>query len=184
MKDTRERLSHLTLALHWSIAALIICLMAVGIYMAENKVYSLYPVHKSLGALVFVLALARVLWRLVNGMPQPLTAQRNWQTTLASAVHWVLLIGTVLFPLSGLMMSVMGGHGLQFFGLEIIASNPNPDMPGRNLPLNADLAKLGRQIHSLLIPVMGAAIALHIAGAIKQQMAGTGIVPRMLGRKV
>lgn len=184
MKDTRERLSHLSIALHWTVAIFIITVMAVGMYMAENKVYALYPLHKSFGALVFVLALARVLWRLVNGMPQPLVPQHGWQHTLARVVHWVLLIGTVLFPLSGIMMSVMGGHGLQFFGMEIIASNPNPDMPGRNMPLNGTLAKLGNEVHESLAPIMATALVLHIAGAIKQHMAGTGVLRRMLGRKV
>ena len=42
MKDTRQQFSKITISLHWSVALLMIALLAVGIYMTEKKDYSLY----------------------------------------------------------------------------------------------------------------------------------------------
>ncbi|WP_340689638.1 hypothetical protein [Candidatus Ruthia endofausta] len=41
----------------------------MDIYMEENKVCSLYPIHKSIGILVFGVILMRVICRIKNGWP-------------------------------------------------------------------------------------------------------------------
>lgn len=183
MKDSRERLSHTTIALHWVVALFVIMLMGVGMYMAENEVRSLYPLHKSMGMVALVFILWRVIYRLMNGFPPAAANYKAWEQTLSKVVHWVLLIGTLLFPFSGMIMSAMGGHGLYLFGLEVFASNPNPAMPGKNMPINKELAGFAKEMHETLGPIMLVAIVLHIAGAYKHHlMDKDGTLRRMLGR--
>ncbi|MGZ7254055.1 cytochrome b/b6 domain-containing protein, partial [Streptococcus pyogenes] len=71
MKDTAHRLSPTTVWLHWLVGVLVMTLMAVGWYMAETKTRGLYPLHKSIGLLVFVLVVVRLVWRLVQGFAPP-----------------------------------------------------------------------------------------------------------------
>ena len=183
MKDTLQKLSTTTVFLHWIVALFMIVLMGVGWYMAETKTYALYGLHKSFGVVIAVFVLWRVIHRLINGMPKPLGQQGAGLNALASLVHWVLLIGTVLFPLSGMMMSVMGGHGLQLFGLELIANNPDLANPGKNLPLDGDMARNARQVHGLLLWVMLTAIVLHVAGALKHHLVDKdGTLKRIMGK--
>ncbi len=184
MADTKEKLSAQTRFLHWFIAIGMIMLVAVGIYMAETKTFALYPIHKSLGAIMLVFALWRLVVRLKNGFPQPLGKQSAALETLAKLVHWVLLLTTILFPLSGIMMSVMGGNGLQIFGLELIANNPNPDPSvGRNVPLNKEMAGFARGVHTSLPVLFFIALALHVAGAIKHTVVDKdGTMRRMMGK--
>lgn len=185
MQETSQRLAPTSVLLHWLVAVFIIVLLAVGFYMDANEVRALYPIHKSFGMVVFVLALLRVLWRLAKGFPPPAARYQPWEQTLATIVHWVLLIGTLLFPLSGMIMSAMGGNGLAVFGVELFPMNPDPLHPGKNMPIDKAMAGNARAMHGILAWVMLGAIALHVAGALKHHLIdGDGTLRRMLGRTI
>ena len=95
----------------------------------------------------------------------------------------MLLIGTILFPLSGLVMSAMGGNGIAVFGVELFPMNPDPANPGKNMPIDKAMAGNARAMHGLLLWVMLGALALHVAGALKHHLLdGDGTLRRMLGR--
>ena len=112
MNNIQSSLSGTTKLLHIIIAFGMICMIAVGIYMSENEVLALYGIHKSFGAILFVLALFRVMWRVKKGWPTAVSEMGVWQHRIARAVHWILITATVLYPASGMMMSIGGGHGL------------------------------------------------------------------------
>lgn len=185
MKDTQNRLSHLTISLHWLIALTIIGLLATGIYMEENKAYALYPIHKSIGIIIFVFVMIRVVWRVINGWPEPASTYKKIEQITAKIVHWILIVGTVLMPVSGMMMSGGGGHGLDIFGLEILAVNFDPNNPKEIIALNETVGEIGHKLHGLCGNIMIAAILLHIAGAFKHHfMDKDGTLRRMLGFKI
>jgi cytochrome b561 len=48
----------------------IIALAVVGVYMSENEVFELYPIHKSIGVLIFAVIIVRVYWRFANEIIQ------------------------------------------------------------------------------------------------------------------
>lgn len=184
MQDTKQRLSHISISLHWLIALTIISLMAVGWYMDTYEDYDLYPIHKSIGIIIFVFVLIRVIWRLKNGWPSPLSTQQRIEHILAKLVHWVLLVSTLLFPISGMMMSGAGGHGLAVFGWQLLAKNLDP-VTGKTAPLNAQAAEIGANMHGILLWVVLIALALHLAGVIKHQIVyKDGTLSRMLGKKL
>lgn len=118
-KDTHNKLSPLSIALHWIVGLTMIFLLFTGIYMSQAEIYSLYPLHKSIGFLILFFVIARVVWRIINGWPTPASEMSSSQQKLAKGVHWLLIIATVLMPVSGMLMSVTGGHGLDLFGLQI-----------------------------------------------------------------
>lgn len=183
--DTAEKFSPVTLLLHWIVGLSIIGLLAVGVYMAENEVWSLYPIHKSFGFLIFFVVLLRVVWRLKNGWPTPVSQYSKVEQILAKVVHWVLIIGTVLMPISGMMMSTMGGHGLEVFGLEVVGANMNPENPTKTLPINKELASFFHGAHHWLGEAMIVAVILHVVGALKHHIIDRdGTLRRMLGARV
>ena len=71
MNETKDKLSSVTILLHWVVAVTIIALLGVGIYMTENEAYSLYDIHKAVGVIIFLLIIARVFWRIKQGWPPP-----------------------------------------------------------------------------------------------------------------
>lgn len=52
MSDTKEKLSPISISLHWIVGLTIIGMLSLGIYMEENEAYQLYDLHKSIGAII------------------------------------------------------------------------------------------------------------------------------------
>lgn len=183
--DTREKLSPTTVFLHWVVGLTIIGLLAVGVYMAETETFALYPWHKSFGQLIFVFVLLRVIWRIHNGWPTPIREYLPIEQLLAKVVHYVLLIGTVLMPLSGFIMSAVGGNGVEFFGIEIVARNPDPADPKKVIAHSEAIAGLASAIHQWVGYTLIAALVLHVAGALKHHVVHKdGTLRRMQGQRV
>ncbi|MCF6317663.1 MAG: cytochrome b [Proteobacteria bacterium] len=174
-------LTKTTIALHWLVGLTVITMITVGIYMSEYEVWDLYPIHKSIGIIIFVFILYRFIRRMKRGWPQPVSQYQKHEIILSKIIHWVLIIGTLMFPISGMMMSGAGGHGLSVFGLELLASSYTAS--GEAIALNSTLADLGHEVHELLVYVMIGAIVLHIAGALKHHLIDKdNTLKRMLGK--
>lgn len=183
MRDTAEKLSPVTIALHWLIAVGVITLLAVGSYMAQNEIDSLIPLHKSMGMLFFVLIVARVLWRWKNGLPLPVASQAKVLEVIARATHVLLLLLTVVMPLSGITMSVAGGYGLAIFSWQILAATPDLAHPGEMLALNPAMTNVAHDTHEICGYLLMALIALHILGAFKHHWLDKDrTLRRMLGK--
>ncbi|MBR9793130.1 MAG: cytochrome b [Gammaproteobacteria bacterium] len=185
MKDTRQQFSKITITLHWTVALLMIGLLAVGIYMTENKDYSLYGLHKSFGVIVLVLALGRVYWRMKNGWPLAAGNYKAWEHTLAHAVHWILILGTLIMPVSGVILSSMGGHNIPLFGFDLIPANYDPANPQDVIPRNPELGEVAEEVHEIVGYLLIACIVLHIAGALKHHIIDKdGTLMRMKGKRI
>lgn len=181
MNTETQKFTGMTIFLHWLIGITIIVLIAVGLYMSENELWDLYPIHKSVGIILFVFILYRVIRRLMRGWPEPVSQYAKHEIILSKVIHWVLLIGTLMFPISGMMMSGAGGHGIAVFGFELLASNYNA--AGEAVALNPTLAGAGHETHEILGTVMIIAIILHIIGAWKHHLVDKdNTLKRMLGK--
>lgn len=182
-QDTVTSLSKTTRTLHWLVALFIISLLASGIYMAETKTYSIYYWHKSFGVIAMVLVLMRVAWRIKNGWPTPVSTYSAIEQLLAKVAHYILLIGSVLMPVSGFMMSAQGGHGVSLFSIELVARNANPENMRKVIAHNQELASLAHSIHHYLGLILIVVIILHIAGALKHHLVDKdNTLKRMLGK--
>ncbi|MGO4999884.1 cytochrome b [Oceanisphaera sp. W20_SRM_FM3] len=183
--DTRTKLSTTTILLHWLVGLLVMGMLVVGVYMANFEVYALYPWHKSLGQLVFLIVLVQAIHRLKNGWPPAVSEYSLAERVLARGVHYLLLVGVLLMPVFGFLMSVFGGNGVAFFGLQLVARNPDPVNVGKVIPLNGPLAEVMNAAHGILGYLLILAILLHIAGAFKHHLLDKdGTLRRMLGAKV
>lgn len=124
---TRSRYDGISIALHWTTVALVICLFALGElwgYFQRPLRHDLVVVHMSLGILLGLAVVARIVWRLMPG--HRVEAAGNGLTDrLAQMVHWllyVLLVGQALF---GWYVRWSEGEAMSFFGLLI----PSPLTP-------------------------------------------------------
>jgi len=124
MKDQRERLTRTTVLLHWIIGLTMIGMLAFGLWIEDMERGTAkgewLTIHKSIGMLVIVVATLRLIWRLRNGFPIELVVMKLWQRLAAHGVHWAQLVATLAMPLSGIMMSMGGGHPIPLFGLTLI----------------------------------------------------------------
>ena len=181
MNDTREQLSHKTVALHWVIALAMIGMVTFGLILEDmpkgDTKSSLIGVHKSIGVIVLALALWRLTWRLRQGMPQTVSILTPLQARLAHATHGFLLLCTLLLPVSGLLYSIGSARPVSVFGI--------PFIPQLLASKNELLASIGKGGHAILGKLIIVAILLHVAGALKHHlMDRDGTLRRMLGARV
>ena len=77
--------------LHWLIAACVLTTAPVAIAMLRvdkgPTQDALYNLHKSLGVLILILMVLRLINRLIVGAPLPDPNIEPWQKTVSSAVH-------------------------------------------------------------------------------------------------
>jgi cytochrome b561 len=145
---------------HWLIAALILTLLPLGLYMhglplSPGKL-QLYAWHKWLGITVLVLAALRLAWRLAHRPPAP-----AWQLRIAELTHRLLYVLMLAVPLSGWLMSSAKGFPVVWFGVL-----PLPDLVSKD----AELATLFQQMHFVFNYSLTALLGLHIAGALKHAL--------------
>ena len=176
--DSKNQLTKTTVALHWIIAIGMIGSIVLGIVVEEMSRGELKGVlmglHKSVGLLVLLLALYRIFWRFLNGFPEPLRVVPAWQERIARLVHQLLLLGTVLMPVSGVLLSVGEGYSVAFFGLELIGSGPENEL----------LEELGEGIHEGGANLIIAAIVIHVLASVKHHLFNNdGTMQRMLGKR-
>lgn len=182
MRDTKEKLSSLTMILHWIVAITVIALSVIGIYMSQNKAFELYPIHKSIGVLIFSVIVVRVYWRFVNGWLTPVSTYKAIEHNFARTIHWVLIIAIIVMPISGFIMSGAGGYGVSVFGLEIIAAQFDP-IAKEAIPHNAVLAEFMGKTHEVAGWTMVVAVVLHFLGAMKHHFIDKdSTLRRMIGR--
>ncbi|AEG01443.1 cytochrome b [Methylomonas methanica] len=183
--DTKNSLSWLTLFLHWIIAFTIIGLIGLGLVMTNFEQYHYYDIHKSIGIILIGFILLRVLWRIKQGWPVPVSKYDKREMLMAKIVHWVLIVSTVLMPITGMLFSGASGHGFGIFGLEILHENTDPADPENVIPLNRFLGGFGEVSHEYLGYLLILAIVLHIAGALKHHLIYKDpTLLRMLGKKL
>ena len=158
-----ERYSRVAIAFHWTIAALVIFNIAVGLgHDPFPALRALMPAHKAIGLTVLALTALRVTWRLAH-RPPPLPADTpGWERGAAHATHWTLYLLLVALPLSGWVMvsGPLGRRPLSWFGAF--------DMP--YLPVTSPAAESAAKAHGLLGWVMLALVLLHVAAALRHHL--------------
>lgn len=121
LRNTPQGYGPLARALHWWMALIMIGLIGLALYMTSqpdgDPKWQLYDLHKSLGTVIFLLALARIAWRRLSPPPPlPITMSSRDQL-LAQAGHLLLYAAMLALPITGYLDASLGGYHLSFFGL-------------------------------------------------------------------
>ncbi|MGR3512496.1 MAG: cytochrome b/b6 domain-containing protein [Paracoccaceae bacterium] len=168
LSNTATRYGTVCKTLHWLTALLILALIPSGI-IANGLPYDtpealawkaqLFSIHKTLGVVLFAVALTRILWVLTQPKPATLHPERKVETFLASTVHWLLYGSLVLVPLSGWI------HHAATEGFAPILLPIGQGLPF--VPKSETLAEVTASLHIIFERVLVVSLLLHIAGALK-----------------
>ena len=109
-------------AFHWSMAAIIVAAMLIGLYCAcqppgQATRRFLLEWHKSLGMTALVLVVLRVGYRLAVAAPPYAERMGRLNRAAAAAGHLALYGLMLLLPLTGYWNSAAGGYSVPFFWL-------------------------------------------------------------------
>ncbi len=122
----------------------------------------LFSMHKTLGVMIFAVALTRILWALVQPKPGLLNADRRAEAFVAATVYWLLYGSLVLVPLTGWL-----SHAATT-GFAPIWWPFGQSLPG--IPKDTNVAAIFGALHRVFGRVLALAIALHVAGALKHAL--------------
>src|SRR5579863_6886357 len=118
IKNTDNRYGIISIFLHWIMAALIIGLILLGLYMQalpiSEKKLQLYGWHKELGILVLMLFVIRIIWRLSNIVPLLPSSIPDWQKLAAHAMHWCFYGLMLVVPVTGWLVTSAAGLPVAF----------------------------------------------------------------------
>lgn len=171
--------TRVAISMHWLIAPLIFLNVVLGFYMASfPKTAPTHDqvlfYHASIGSLIFMLAVVRLVWRLTHRPPALSPTIATWQRGLAHALHWTLYVLMLIVPLSGYVHRLAGAHTVNFFGLGNL-----PVFIGKDEPLRL----LTHTLHEALVWVLCVLVVGHIGAAAKHWLIDhDGVLQRMLRR--
>src|SRR5690606_2536051 len=153
-----ERFGRLTRWLHWGMAILIIWqFLKLGDRSNDGEhwiVQTLVPWHISIGVALLVLAVVRVLWALKQRPNRP---QHVGSTApLVKAGHFLLYVVMLLLPITGVLLMVGNGYGLEAFGIQLVAERDNEI---------AWMASVG-SLHSPIAILFVALVVGHVCAAL------------------
>ena len=166
-QDPIRRYSNTAVALHWITVAVVLTQVVLGFAFAEFMAkgpakLEVFAWHKTLGALILLLALIRLAYRLANPPPPFPTALPRWRRIAAVWNHRAFYFLLIVLPLTGLV-AVSGmstnGHTMLAGGIRI------PVIPG----ISRDTGETSGDLHVVLVFTTIALLLLHVAAALQQQ---------------
>ncbi len=178
MYNSKNHYGIVAISLHWLMAIGILGMYCLGLYMVELTYYdSLYKtlpfIHKSFGITLALVFIIRLVWRLINPVPEALAGISPLQRDAANLVHRLFYIIIPLIMISGYLISTADGSSINVFHiLEIPASITS-------IPNQEDNAGL---IHQYLGYGLAGLVVLHATAALKHHFYNRDeTLRRMLG---
>ncbi|MFM0111846.1 cytochrome b [Paraburkholderia nemoris] len=159
MTSSHKRFTPVQRALHWIMAICILSMLFIGVGMVSTvrpDYLTLVSIHKPLGMLILVLAVIRLIVRLVRGAP-PLPSDMPEPMKLAAYLSHVAFYALMIaLPLLGWGMLSAADYPIVVAGFRL------PSV----LPHSNELHTLLWNAHRFLALCFFALIVLHIAAAL------------------
>ncbi len=126
-KNSSSRYGLVAILFHWLMAVVVLGLFGLGLYMVELTYYDAWyrgslELHKSIGVVLALLWLARVLWKRVNPQPQDIDPNAKMVNLGAKFAHSLLYLLMLALMVSGYLISTADGRGIDVFGLFTLPS--------------------------------------------------------------
>jgi cytochrome b561 len=161
LKDTVESFGLVSRLFHWVVAVMVLGMLAGGLllgFLPGGGFKSLIVgLHKSTGVVILALMALRIGWRYVNPRPRDL-GPNEFENQLGRLLHIFLYVLVTLQPIFGILMSQAFGSPVRVFGLFTL-----PSVIGRSDAAGAVFSRM----HTITAILIAAAVAVHIAAALK-----------------
>jgi len=162
-RNTTYSYGMVTILIHWVSALAVVGLFAVGFWMVDLTYYSTWyntapHLHKSVGVLLLMLTLFRLIWRQLNPKPVAEPNHKEWEKKAGKLAHLAFYLLLLLIMFSGYLISTADSRGIWVFEWF--------ELPGFGAFIDeqADIAGLVHQYAAYSL--MGLAL-IHALGALK-----------------
>ena len=115
----------LAIILHWLLACLLVFQLCIGVFMVEipkgpdSSRALWFNFHKSVGILLALLILFRLIWRLKNQPPALPESMSRWKRFVSNANHFLLYLCMAVMPVTGIIGSIFSKYPIKFFGISL-----------------------------------------------------------------
>jgi cytochrome b561 len=162
-----RRYSNPAVAFHWITATLVVIQVILGFSFAEFMERGparaeVFTWHKTLGATILLLSIARLIYRLKNPPPPFPPELPEWERVAAVWNHRAFYFLLIALPLTGLI--AVSGRADNWF-TPLIGGIPLPVVPG----ISEGAGDQSGDVHVILVFTTLALLVLHIGAALKQQ---------------
>ena len=171
MTEAREqqplrRYSNVAVAFHWVTVALALFQLWLGFSFADMEPgaerMSLFTWHRTIGATILLVVIARLTYRLTNPPPPYPPQLPEWERIAGTWNHrlfYLLLIG---MPIGG-VIAVSGLSPAP--DITLLGGIHSPKVPG----ISKQLGEMAKGIHEAAAWTLIALIVIHVAAALKHQ---------------
>lgn len=179
IRNTRANYGLVTIVVHWLVALAVFGLFGLGFWMVDLSYYDDWyrrgpDIHRSVGILLLMLMVFRVVWRAVDVSPDPLPNHTRREIVSANAAHHLLYVLIFVAMVSGYLISTADGSSISVFGWFEV-----PSVTGQIKGME-DTA--GTVHYWSTWAIVGLA-AIHAAGALKHHLLDRDrTLRRMLGK--
>jgi cytochrome b561 len=178
MKEQRRQFTAFSRLLHWTMAAMVLTMLCIGVAMVVSLAgyHTLVSIHRPLGIAILILVVVRFANRLLNPPPAfPATMARS-ERLAATASEWTMYGLMFVLPLVGWGMLSAGRYPIVIYG-----SLHLPEI----LPHNVMLYSVLRRAHTVLAYLFFLTLLAHF-GAIwfHTLIVRDGMLKRMLPGKI
>jgi cytochrome b561 len=161
LMSTRFRYGPVAQVFHWLTVVLIATAYLVSPGGSEQRVYSIASdftrhIHETTGILIFVIVLARILWRTIDAAPEA-PPMEPWMKYSAKLAHLALYALLIALPVTAIAGAWLEGHALTLLGVGNF---------GPILPLAHNIGQDVSYIHTILGNVIIWAAGIHAAAAL------------------
>ena len=145
--------------LHWSMAAMVLAMLFIGVAMVGSlsDYHSLVAIHRPLGVLILLLVAIRRVNRLINPPPPLPAGMPTVLRVAAHASHWLLYGLMFAQPLVGWGMLSAAGYPIVLVGTWHLPAI---------LPHDDSLYALLRPLHTVLAYLLFATFLAHLGAAL------------------
>jgi cytochrome b561 len=163
LRNTTHEYGMVAIFLHWLVALAVIGLFTLGVWMTGLTYYDDWyrrgpDLHKSIGILLFLVMVARAIWRLVNTAPEHDPSVGLLARRAAHGVHMLLYALLFALMISGYLISTADGKPIQVFDLFAVPAVIY------DLPNQEDIAG---EVHWYLALLLITLAGLHAIAALK-----------------
>ena len=178
MPNPRTQFTALMRGLHWTMAAMVLTMLGIGVTMVASLAdyHSLVSIHRPLGASILVLVVVRFVVRRLSSLPPFPPAMSGLERTAASASEYAFYGLMFVLPLVGWGMLSAARYPVVLFG--------SVHLPFI-LPYNAILYATLRRAHTVLACLLFLAFLAHFGAILFHTLiVRDGMLFRMLPWKV
>ena len=163
IRNSAQSYGLVAIVLHWLVVFVVLGLFPLGLWMTGLTYYDDWykrapDIHKSIGILLFLVMVVRVVWRSLNVTPNDEPGIGKMQRRIAHAVHLILYLLLFSLMISGYLISTADGRSIDVFGLlsvpAIISDIPN-------------LEDIAGAVHWYLALTLISLVGLHALAALK-----------------